>query len=459
MKLITKNSSILTVTIIIFLSLFSKSVSSEENNTKDIEDLDFKQELHISIDTSLDEAKLQPIDIHVNFNNPCWAKNETVHSVHVCYEDNLGLNEIESQIYDLEYQDEIHIKSCNLVFLIPETANGKERYYVFYDSSETKQPKYLDHIILEDTHYFYEPIPGQKIDFDYYQIKEDGYVIYAIIQNGGLLGNPVALAVIKFKLGSTEVETNNFDQLGIFEMRYDINNYPWYYGTSWAEKVNKNILVDGNLMVRVRIEGISPQGEFKTDNIYTYYYCPSETKKIYVNAYHEVIKTPEIKDSIAIDGSYAGIVTIKSRSASIEKMNVGDILPLLSIYGEDNIIKDFNFPKDPDSVKPEYILTTEDDCDLGEKAWVCLSDPSSGRAHGLIFNSNSGLVEGKDDGIQIKAYTVQNVKLPGLEADSGTLLCTRNAYEKVGEQNIILSKGFNVNFNIEFISVEKKWIS
>ena len=455
MKPINKHSLIFAIIAMIFLSSFSINVSSEEYNASDIEDLDFKQEIHIPIDTSLDEAKFQPIDIRVDFNNPCWAKNDIVNSVHVYYDDGLELNEIESQIYDLKYIDVTHIKSCNLVFLIPKDANGKEKYYVYYDSSQTRPQEYIDHITLEDTHFFYEPIPGQKIDFDYYQIKEDGFIIYSIIQKGELLGNPVAHAIAKFKLGSTEVETDKIDQLGIFDMRYGIKDYPWYYGSSWAEKVNKNILVDGNLMVRMRIECISPSGDIKTDNIYTYYYCPSETKKIVVNTNHEVIKTTDIEDPIAIDGSYAGIVTIKSRSASIKKMNVGEILPILNIYGEDNVIKEYNFPKDPDSPETEYILTTEDDCDLGENAWVCLNDPSSGKAHGLIFSSNTGLVKGKEDGIQVKAYAIQNVKLPGLEADSGTFLCTRNAYEKGGVQDTVLSKGFIVNYDVEFISVEK----
>jgi hypothetical protein len=45
--------------------------------------------------------------------------------------------------------------------------------------------------------------------------------------------------------------------------------------------------------------------------------------------------------------------------------------------------------------------------------------------------------------------------LPGLEANSGTFLCTRNAYEKGGVQDTVLSKGFIVNYDVEFISVEK----
>jgi hypothetical protein len=229
MKFIIKRLLICKIIIIIFLSSFNISVASKEDyNSTDVEDLAFKKELQIPIDTSLEEAKFQPIDIHVDFSHPCWAKNEVDHSVRVCYDDGFGLNEIESQIYDLEFQDETHIKSCNIVFLIPETADGNEKYFLCYDSSQTKPPKYTDHIILEDTHYFFEPIPGQKLDFDYYGIKEDGNLLYGLIQKGEFMGNPLALAVIKFKLGTLEIDTNRIDQLGIFDMRYGIKEYPWY---------------------------------------------------------------------------------------------------------------------------------------------------------------------------------------------------------------------------------------
>ena len=419
------------------------------------DDWAFRQEICIPIDTEGEQAKYQPIDIHVEFDHPCWAKDETHHSIRVCYDDGSELNEIESQIYDLEYQDKTHIKSCNLVFLIPADSDGKEKYYVCYDSSETKPPEYIDHITLEDTHYFYEPISGQKIDFDYYQIKEDGYVIYAIIQSGKLFGNPVSLAVAKFKPGSTVLEIHNIDQLGVFDMRYGIYKEPGYMGTTWATKPKKSILVDGNLMIRVRIESVSPKGDIKSDNIYTYYYCPSETKSISVNVNHKVLTTHEIEEPSILDGTYAGIISIKSRSATIEKMSMGEILPSINLYGEDDTIEEYSVPSNPDSEKKEQILSTNADIDLGKKAWISLNNPSTGKAHGLIMNSNIGLTE-VEDGVQVKAYVKQNVKLPGLEADSGNLYLMRNSYEKGGEHNTVLTKGFNVNFDVKFITVEKE---
>ena len=55
------------------------------------------------------------------------------------------------------------------------------------------------------------------------------------------MGNPLAHAIIKFKLGTSEVESDRFDQLAIFDMRYGINEYPYYYGSSWSKNINKRI--------------------------------------------------------------------------------------------------------------------------------------------------------------------------------------------------------------------------
>jgi hypothetical protein len=456
MKIIINNLFIWMITVIFLLSSLSTNASPNEKYIKtDIENLEFKQEINIPISTSLPEAKYQPVDINIEFINPCWAKDEKTHSVRVGYDDGSGLTEIESQIYNLEHSDDNHITSCSLVFLIPEASNGKEKYYVLYDESETKPSEYKDHVVIEDTHYFYEPISGQKIDFDYYKLTDDGYVIYAVIQRGELLGNPVSQSVGKFKPGTTEVETYNLDQLGSFDMRYGVYGEPGYVGTSCATEVSKSVIVDGNLMARMRIEGVSPKGDIKTDNIYTYYYCPGEIKRIIVNAYHTVIETINIEDPEAYDGSYAAVTSIKSRSATIEKMNVGEILPAIVFYDENDNIEKYDVPMNPESQKKEYVLSTNDDADLGKKAWVCLNDPSVGKAHGLILESAMGINE-KEDGVQIKAFAKQNVKLPGLEADTASLFLQRNTYEKGGKQNTIIPQGFTATYNIELITVEKE---
>jgi len=69
------------------------------------------------------------------------------------------------------------------------------------------------------------------------------------------------------------------DQVGFFDFRYGVPGEPDYVGTSWSTEITKTILVQGNLMVRVRLECISPRGDLKSDNIYTYYYNPTNAKK------------------------------------------------------------------------------------------------------------------------------------------------------------------------------------
>ncbi|HEC86669.1 MAG TPA: carboxypeptidase regulatory-like domain-containing protein, partial [Thermoplasmatales archaeon] len=438
--------------IICVIFLFIPFIGNSVSQASSIE-LPFKQELKIPVDTT--KARYQPIDMHIFFKHPCWAKNETLHSVRVYYDDGTGLTEIESQIYELEFFDDSHIKACNLVFLIPGEANGKEKYYVLYDDSETPPPNYPDHLIVEDTHYFYEPISGQKMDFDYYKIIEDGYIIYGICQKGVLLGEGVSHTIIKLKPNSTEFETKNADQFASFAMSYAIDGPKQYSGSPRAEVVHKSILVDGNLMIRVRIESTSPEGVIKTSAVYSYYYCPTSMKRIAVHVNHRVLETVEVRGDRERDGTYASLSTFKSRSATIENMNVGNILPSLHVYGEDDTIKEYSIPVNPESHKPEWILSTSDDVDLGSKAWLCIDDPSTGKAHALIFQSNRGLLNGEKDGIQVKSSVRQVVKLPGLEADGGSLFATRNTYEKGGEHDLILPKGMNVTFNAEFVTTEK----
>jgi hypothetical protein len=441
------------VALLLFSSVAVPVATAGEYRKNNIDTLPYRQELTIPFATSNETVKYYPIDMRITFANPCWGTNETVHSIRVGFDDGTGIQEIESQIYDLEHSDEMHIKSCSLVFLIPQEATGKEKYYVLYDSKETDRPQYPKRVAVEDTHYFYEPIPGQKIDFDYYGIRQEAEVMYAVVQRGQLLGNPIALFAIKFKPNSTSVETYNLDQCGSFDFRYGVTGEPDYVGTAWSTETTKTVLVEGNLMVRMRLEGTAPRGDIRSDNIYTYYYCPTSAKRIYIDAYHEILTSVTIDEPSTLDGVYAGITSIKARSASIEKMNVGEILPTVYISTEDNTVREFSVPQNPESTERELVLSTQDDIDLGPKAWVCLGDTTTGKAHGILLDSNQGISEGSDDGAQIKVFAKQNIKLPGLEADTGNLYLARNAYEN-GNHQTTLEKGKTYQYKAEFLTIE-----
>lgn len=444
---------LVTVALLLISSVPFPVVSADQNVQTNIDTLPYKQEITIPVDSSKETAKYQPMDMRITFDNLCWGVNETIHSIRIGVDDGTGLQEIESQVYDLESSDETHIKSCSLVFLIPEGATGKEKYYVLYDSKETEPANYPKHVTIEDTHYFYEPIPGQKIDFDYYGIKQEGFVIYAVVQRGQLLGNPIALYALKFKPNSTSVETFNLDQCGNFDFRYGVPGEPDYIGTAWSTEITKTVLVQGSLMVRVRLECISPRGDIQSDNIYTYYYSPTNAKRIFIDAHHETLKSIIIDEPSILDGVYGGITSIKSRSASIEKMNVGEILPTVYVFTEENTVQEYSVPQNPESTDRELVLSTQDDVDLGPKGWVCLGDATSGKVHGIIFDSTTGITDGSDDGVQIKVFAKQNIKLPGLEADTGNLYLTRNAYEN-GNHQTTLDQGKIYQYKVAFLTVE-----
>lgn len=442
------------ILLLILLPIFNNSVGLSNIGLADITSLSFKQEIEIPFDTAMEQAKYQPIDIRVEFSEPCYAKNEIEHSVMVGCDTGSEVLELESQIYDLEHTDDDHICACSVVFLIPPEACGNEKYYVFYDSGETKSITYKDHVKLSETHYFYEPISGQKIDFDCYEITDGEELVYAVIQKGELLGNPVGHNIAKLKPGSTFVETYNMDQLGSFDFIYGVLEDPGYYGPSFAETVSKQVLVDGNLMVRVRINSTTPKGDILTDNIYTYYHQPTIDKKIIINSHHEVLEDIDIKNPELYNGAFAGIVSVKARSATIEKLNTGEILPELSVYTEQDTIKKYDVPTNPDSSEVESVLTTDADIDIGEKAWVSLSNPSTDITHAIILESNKSLSNGVENGLQVKAWVTQNIKLPGLEADTGNVYIMRNAFEKNKEHDTKLKKGFTIDGCIEFISFE-----
>jgi len=173
------------ILILLVSSVLTISVSSESDPPSFWnESWSYRQEIKIPVSTDNSYVKYQPIDIRTEFEKNCWAKNENEHSVRVCCWDGNIWHELESQIYHLNFTDADHIYSCGLVFLIPEIADGKERYFIYYDDNEKPSPNYIDHVSITDEYYYYEPISGISVEGDYYKITEDNYIIYVVGQNG-----------------------------------------------------------------------------------------------------------------------------------------------------------------------------------------------------------------------------------------------------------------------------------
>ncbi len=459
-KLIQSKSIVYLILVnLIFLTLLPANSSSNEISRWD-ESWSFSQEINIPIDTNADIAKYQPIDFRIEFDQACWAKNEHEHSIRVCCWDGDNWHELESQIYNLNHIDESHIGTCSLVFLIPEYANGKERYFVYYDDSEKPDPGYIDHVDIEESYYHYEPISGYPIESHYYAVIDDGYIVYAVVQDGQFMGYNTAQHVYKMKDRTTEVLPKNGDLFAAFDFKYCYDKGLFDYSSTSQHLVSKEILVNGNLMIEIGIVSQSNREDLRTTATYRYYHCPTSNTRIHTHVRHETLNEvrvyPEFPESNT-DGTYASLQCGGVKSSSIKDLNFGAILPYMHVSDEmDNIVE---YPIDTD---PEYIpenpdirvLSIKDDVDLGGNAWVSFDEGDIGTSHSVIFNSNSIVKSGTDerDGIQVNAFEMDYPHLLGIENNLATIQTGRNSYESGDTHDLIMPQDFVVEFEAEFFS-------
>jgi len=122
------------------------------------ETYDFRQKITLPSAVISSSQSSIPIDFSMNFSNPCWVKNPGYHSIRIVYQTNDTFQEIESQIYNLNFSEETLIKTCSIVFLLPDDLTGKEIFFVYYDDQETKKPDYPDRVNLQESNYQYEPV-------------------------------------------------------------------------------------------------------------------------------------------------------------------------------------------------------------------------------------------------------------------------------------------------------------
>lgn len=417
----------------------------------------YRTELTIPFDTSDPLAKYQPIDTLIEFNNPCWAINEQEHSIRVIFRYKDRFIELESQIYELNFLDDTHIQYCAIVFLIPEEANGKEAYYIYYDDSEKTSPNYVDHVDIEESYYRYEPISGYPLTSQYYKIIQDGYIPYAVSLEGELMGYYTSQHVTKLKDKTTEVLPKNGELFAAFNFKYYYGQGLFDSSTTGQCLVSKEIIVNGNLMVEFGVVSTSEREDIQTTAIYKYYYCPSENKRIHTHVVHEALEELRVDEDINIDGTYSTLQCGGISSSTIKDLNIGEILPYLHIYTEYDTIEEYPLDLDPDYIPEDpdiRVLSTEDDVDAGEKTWACFDYGEVGVSHAIIFSSNQVLKSGTDerDGVQVKAYEMDYPHLPGIENDMAAVNFGRNSYELGGIHDRIIPDDFVVEFDAEFFS-------
>lgn len=415
------------------------------------------QEITPFIKTSSDSAVFQPIDILVNFDELCWAINETVHSIRISAWDTMRWHELESQVYNLNFTDDTHISSCRVVFLIPLFADGDESYFVYYSKDETIPPDYTDHVSVRDSYYYYEPISGLSVEGDYYEIRQDDDIMYGIGQKGQVMNRHLSQIAIRMEPGTKTFDILNSDVLASFAFSYQAGSEDDEEVASDQVLIAKDIIIDGNLMAQVMVISETSNGQIRSSNIYTYFYNPSEEKRIGVHVKHEIFEEQYVSGIENGDGRYGAIISYNSKSSSMKKMVFGDILPYLHIYGEDERIKEYDMDTNPESSTREWIISYEDDCDLGNKAWISYSEGINGKTHGIIFSSNENIVSNASnerDGIEIKVAEKEYLDVVGAEVDYASITFGRNAYEPFQPHDLTIQKGLIAEFDAEFITFQ-----
>ncbi len=444
------------IVILLFSILVPINLHADENNYWD-QLFSFRKELEIPINTSDPYTKYQPIDIPIKFKNLCWAKDEDDHSIRVIFQDEGEYIELESQIYELNKIDSEHIDTCNLVFLIPNEANGNEKYYLYYDDEQKPSPNYTDRVTVEESKYAYEPIQGLGFESSYYLIKENDEIIYGVNWKGKFLNDPTSQQIAKFKKGATEIKPNNGDHSVNFCFKYwRLNDDIWNLISTHEHFLKRNLSVDGNLMVKFGIISKSNNNQLKSTVIYKYYYCPTEDKRIFTNVKHEVTGYP-LKTGKEIDTAYVTIYNGRIKSSSIEELNFGEIPPYLHYYSEDESIREYKMDQNPDSKDWEEYISKEDDKDLGSSAWVSVDYGKTDKAHAIILSSNKILKSGADerDGIELQLYESNAIDYPGLDGWFAYLYLMRNDYEKGLPLDVILPEDFVVEFDALYFTTEK----
>jgi len=441
------------VLLLLLSPIITMSVCSEDNPVPNWNnDWSFKQEIKLPISTKNPYSIFQPVDIHIEFSDNCWGKNENEHSIRVVCWDGEKWHELESQIYDLE-KEGFFLTKCGIIFLVPDFADGTEKYFVYYDDESKPCAEYKDHVSVEDSYYYFEPISGIYVEGDYYKIIEDGYCVYGVGQKGEVLDRRLSQCVVKQKPKSAEFTVKNSDNIASFCFSY-------HHGVKDEDEISsdqilvaKDIHIDGNLMVEFRIVSESSDNTLRTSNIYKYYYCPTDNKRLNVHVKHEVLEDGTVKGIENVDGRYGAIFTYHSNSDIIQQMRFGKILPFLHVSGEDNNIREYQMNTDPEGLEREWIVPYEDDCDIGDQSWISYDEGEEGKAYAMIFESNKGLVkygEDEKDGIQVKVAEKEILDILEAEIDYANINFGRNSYEKGEKHDLLIPSGLVVEYKAEF---------
>jgi len=441
--------------LLILLPVIQNSTLSQQTDPWWNDDWEYSQEIAIPIDTDNFHAKYQPIDIRIIFNSPCWGNNAEDHSIKVVCFNGKEFTELESQVYDIEHSNENTISSCSLVFLIPDFANGKESYYVYYDGNKKDPVNYPDRVKISKEHYYYEYAPGQSVDLDYYKIKDEDICVYGVGIKGKMMTEYASNLIFRQKKDSKEFGLKNWDQMIGFVFQYDKKNGDVI--TTRHSLISNEIIIDGNLMIEFGIKSTNNDKTATTTNFYKYYHCPTDSKKISVDSKSEISNNIQIQEGIERDGTIVFLSAFKTKSESNYAMNMGEMLPYFHVSSEDGMIKEYSVETNPKSRQEHKIIAVSNDIDLGENSWFSSDSGNTGKSHGIIFENTDVIKSGTDEenGIQVKGYEKQEASLPGLNAYSAGIYCGRNSFEN-GNWDRNIPSDLTVEFRGELFTTESQ---
>lgn len=460
-----QRSNILIVSILLVLICLVVSLpASSQDDINPLWDTSFRQwayrqEFHLPIPTYDPAAHFLPIDIRLRFEQPCWTENENKTSIRISCFHNEKWHELESQIYSLTKANGATncINECNVIFLVPPFADGTERYFIYYHDDVTSKAYYADHVVIQDTNYSSSPLPELSAKARFFGVKQDGYCIYAVGQEGTLLDRPCAQVVVKQKKGIRQFDLIYSDEIVSFAFAY-------YYGSKEKDEsssdqvfIDKKIFVDGNLMGEFGIISESFKKDVQTTAIYRYYYCPLEEKRLYVNVKHEMLKDATVQGIDNIDGRFGSLISLKTRSAAVDSLNFGEIHPFLNFYSENEKIEQYQINQNPSTKEREWIISYKNDASLGTEAWLCHGEGKTGRTNAVLFATNQGIViSGTDerDGIQLKVAVKEYLNFLGTEVDYVSINFGRRSYTPGHSHDVTIPSDLIVQFDAEVFSSE-----
>ena len=455
-RLKKQRKNILIPLILLILILPIYQTTAYQSKTWD-ENWSFSQQIELAIDTSNTQTHFQPVDMSIEFQSPCWAQDEKNHSIRIICFHNEKWYELESQIYDLVYTDQNRIEKCNIVFLIPELADGTEKYFVYYDDSQTPSPAYTDHVTYKESSYHYEPIPGYPLQSSYYEIIDDGFINYMISYRGQFMGYNTGQHVYKMITGTKQILPKNAELFAAFDYKYCYEEGLFGYSSTSQKLISKEVITNGNLMIEIGIISTSKFNDLKTTATYKYYHCPTDDTRIHAHIIHKTLTDIDIYTDAKTDGAFASMQAGGVKSNSIEELNIGKILPWMHFNNELNQIIEYQLDTDPEYIEDDpdiRVISIQDDVDLGENAFISFDEGQTGSAHALIFSSNEIISSDSDeeDGIQINAFQMDYPHLAGLENNIATVQAGRNSIEPAQSHDLQIPQGFTVEFDTEFFS-------